>query len=114
MTGFLSNTQLLLGSASPGATGLEAVIQFVPLILIFGIFYFLLIRPQQKKQQQHQQLLSELKRGDRIITTGGIYGTIEGLTDTTLQLKIANQVKITISRSAIAGLQPTNAPATEE
>ncbi|MBD3309242.1 preprotein translocase subunit YajC [candidate division KSB3 bacterium] len=77
----------------------------MPLIIIFVIFYFLLIRPQKKKQQAHRQMLDNLKRGDRVVTTGGIYGTIEGITDTTLQLKIANQVKIKVSRSSIAGLQ---------
>jgi preprotein translocase subunit YajC len=82
-----------------------ALVQFAPLIIIFVIFYFLLIRPQQKKQQQHREMLQAVKRGDRIITTGGIYGTVEGADDTTLQLKIANQVKIKISRSAVAGLQ---------
>jgi preprotein translocase subunit YajC len=110
----LTHTQLLLGASGTGATGLDAVIQFVPLIVIFGIFYFLLIRPQQKKQQQLQAMLKNVKRGDRIITTGGMYGTIEGLTDTTIQLKIAAQVKITLSRSAIAGLQPSTETTTEE
>jgi preprotein translocase subunit YajC len=104
LTQFIKLPQLLLSSAE-GAAGAEGLISFMPLIIIFVIFYFLLIRPQQKKQQQHKAMLNELKRGDKIITTGGIYGTIEGLTDTSLQLKIANQVKVTISRSAIAGLQ---------
>ena len=104
MTEFIRLPQLLLSSAE-GATGVEGLISFMPLIIIFVIFYFLLIRPQQKKQQQHKSMLDALKRGDKVITTGGIYGTIEGLTETSLQLKIANQVKITISRSAIAGLQ---------
>jgi preprotein translocase subunit YajC len=85
----------------------------MPLVIIFVIFYFLLIRPQQKKQQDHKSMLDNLKRGDKIITTGGLYGTIEKLTETTLELKIANQVKITISRSAIAGLQQGEAT-TEE
>ncbi|PIE35359.1 preprotein translocase subunit YajC [candidate division KSB3 bacterium] len=82
-----------------------ALVQFAPLIIIFVIFYFLLIRPQKKKQDTHREMLQNLKRGDKVLTTGGIYGTIESLSDTSLQLKIANQVKIKISRSAIAGLQ---------
>ncbi|MDY0092732.1 MAG: preprotein translocase subunit YajC [Candidatus Vecturithrix sp.] len=104
MTGLIYSTQLLLGAAGGGDPA-QGLISFMPLIIIFVIFYFLLIRPQKKKQQEHKQMLDNLKRGDRVMTTGGIYGTIEGLTDTTLQLKIANQVKITIARSAIAGLQ---------
>jgi preprotein translocase subunit YajC len=101
---FLSTAHLLIGAASGGG-GPEGLISFMPLIVIFVIFYFLLIRPQQKKQQKHKEMLTSLKRGDKVITTGGLYGTIEGLTETTLQLKIANQVKVKISRSAIAGVQ---------
>ena len=112
MAEFIRISQLLL-SATEGSTGAEGLISFMPLIIIFVIFYFLLIRPQQKKQQQHKSMLGSLKRGDKVVTTGGIHGTIEGLTDTTLQLKIANQVKVTISRSAIAGLQAGEAK-TEE
>lgn len=116
MVEFGNTGQLLLGAAGAfGGGGLaEGLIQFVPLILIFVIFYFLLIRPQQKKQQQHKDLLANLKRGDKVITTGGMYGTIEGLTETTFQLKIANQVKVTVSRSAIAGLQPSTTTTIEE
>ncbi|MCP4404120.1 MAG: preprotein translocase subunit YajC [bacterium] len=82
-----------------------ALVQFAPLIVIFVIFYFLLIRPQQKKQQTHRDMLQAIKRGDKIVTTGGVHGTVEGVSDATLQLKISNQVKIKISRSAVAGLQ---------
>jgi preprotein translocase subunit YajC len=96
---------LLAQKGATGSSGLEGLISFAPLILIFVVFYFLLIRPQQKKQQQVKDMLSNLKRGDRVITSGGMLGTIEGLTDTTVQLKIANQVKVKFLRSAIAGLQ---------
>jgi preprotein translocase subunit YajC len=104
LSGFLGTGHLLIGAASGGG-GANGLVSFMPLIIIFVIFYFLLIRPQQKKQQHHKDMLGNLKRGERVITTGGIYGTIEGLTDTTVQLKIANQVKVKVSRSAIAGLQ---------
>jgi preprotein translocase subunit YajC len=109
----ITTTQLLLGSSS-GGTGAEGLVSFMPLIIIFVIFYFLLIRPQQRKQQDHKRMIDNLKRGTKVITTGGVYGTIEGITDTSFQLKIANQVKITVSRNAIAGLQPGETPATEE
>jgi preprotein translocase subunit YajC len=105
---FIRISYLLIGSAE-GSSGAEGLISFMPLVLIFVIFYFLLIRPQQKKQQDHKSMLDSLKRGDKVITTGGLHGTIEKLTDTTLELKIASQVKITISRSAIAGLQQVEA-----
>ena len=95
MSGLLSSAQLLLSAAGGGEVPPGgALVQFAPLIIIFVIFYFLLIRPQQKKQQKHRDMLQSLKRGDKVITTGGIHGTIEGLSDTSLQLKIANQVKI--------------------
>jgi preprotein translocase subunit YajC len=83
---------------------------FLPMmILIFGIFYFLVIRPQQKKQKQAQRerddLLSALKSNDKVITSGGIYGTIVAVRETTVQLRIAQGVSIEVLRSAIAGPQ---------
>jgi len=77
--------------------------QFVPLILIFIVFYFLLIRPQQKKAKEHQNYLSNLKKGEKVITGGGIYGQITGLTDTVVTLEIAENVRIKVTRAAIAG-----------
>ncbi len=77
--------------------------QFLPLILIFLVFYFLLIRPQQKKAKEHQSYLANLKRGDKVITGGGIYGQITGLTDNAVTLEIADNVRIKVSRAAIAG-----------
>lgn len=78
---------------------------FLPLILIMVIFYFLMILPAQRRQKKVTEMLKALKNGDKVITNGGIYGTIVGLEDDTVQLRIADQVKMKISRSAIAGLQ---------
>jgi preprotein translocase subunit YajC len=75
------------------------------LIPIMAIFYFLMIMPAQRRQKKVAEMLKELKNGDKVITTGGIYGTIVGLEDDSVQLRIAEQVKMKISRSAIAGLQ---------
>ena len=75
----------------------------LPILLIFLIFYFLIIRPQSKQRKQHQKLLTELKRGDEVLTSGGILGTIEGLTDKYVTLEIAEGVKIKILRGSIAG-----------
>ncbi|WP_028317557.1 preprotein translocase subunit YajC [Desulfobulbus elongatus] len=83
--------------------GMASIAQFVPLILIFIVFYFLLIRPQQKKAKEHQNYLANLKKGDRVITGGGIHGVIAGLTDTVVTLEVAENVRIKVSRSAIAG-----------
>lgn len=78
----------------------------IPWVLVMGIFYFLLIVPQNKQRKRLQQMLAALKTGDKVITSGGIYGTVVGLEDNAVQLRIADQVKIKVSRSAIAGMQP--------
>jgi preprotein translocase subunit YajC len=74
------------------------------LIIMFAIFYFLLIRPQQKKAKAHKEMLANLHKGDQVITSGGIYGRITGLTDTMVVLEIAPQVRIKVSRGAISGI----------
>lgn len=78
------------------------------MIAIIGIFYFLMIRPAQSRQKKVAAMLSNLKNGDKVITNGGIYGTVVGLESDAVQLRIAEQVKIKVSRSAIAGLQAEN------
>jgi preprotein translocase subunit YajC len=88
------------------AQGLGAFAGILPILLIMVIFYVLLIMPQQKRQKKTTQMLAALKNGDKVITNGGVFGTIVGLTDDTIQLRIADQVKVTVLRSAIAGLQP--------
>ncbi len=75
----------------------------VPLLLMFAVFYFLLIRPQQKKQRRHQDMLKQLKVGDRIITSGGICGTIIEGGDPFVKLEIADRVRVEVGRSYIAG-----------
>jgi preprotein translocase subunit YajC len=89
------------GSGGGQGSGLGALI---PLVLMFVIFYFLLIRPQQKKSKQHQELLKNLKRGDRVITTGGIYGRITDISDTTVSLEISDKVTIKVGRNFISGI----------
>jgi preprotein translocase subunit YajC len=91
---------VLQAASQPGGLTL-----FLPLIVIMVIFYFLMIMPAQRRQKKVSQMLAELKNGDKVITNGGIYGTIVGLEDDAIQLRIAEQVKIKVSRSAIAGLQ---------
>ena len=78
---------------------------FIPLVLIFVVFYFLLIRPQQKTAKQHQAYLTDLKKGNKVITKGGIYAEITGLTDNVLTLEIAENLRIKVTRDAIAGPQ---------
>ncbi len=77
---------------------------FIPLILMFVIFYFLLIRPQQKKTKEHRQMISSLKKGDRIVTSGGLHGRITGLSDTTLTVEIADKVRVKVTRGSVGAL----------
>ena len=77
---------------------------FLPLIPMFVVFYFLLIFPQQKKAKAHRALLANLQKGETVVTSGGLYGTITGITDTVVTLEIAEKVRIKISRSSIAGV----------
>jgi preprotein translocase subunit YajC len=75
------------------------------MVVVFAIFYFLLIAPARKRQKQLQQTISSLKNGDKVITTGGVLGTVVAVTDRVVQLKISDQVKIDVLKSAVAGLQ---------
>jgi preprotein translocase subunit YajC len=88
-------------AGAAGAAGGFA--SFIPLVLIFVVFYFLLIRPQQKQAKQHQTFLSELKKGNKIITKGGIHGVITGLTDSVISLEIAKDIVVKLSRDGVAG-----------
>jgi len=91
------------GQAADGAGGGFAA--FIPIILMFVIFYFLLIRPQQKKAKEHQNMVNNLRKGDRVITSGGIYGEITAIDDNTVTVEIADKVRIKVSRPTIAGLR---------
>lgn len=88
-----------------GAAG-NGLIAFLPLAIIMVIFYVLLILPAQRRQKKTQAMLNELKTGDKVVTTGGLYGTIVSVDGEAVQLRIADQVKVRVSRSAVAGLQP--------
>ena len=90
---------------SQGQEGGSLLMTFLPMVLIFVVFYFLLIAPARKKQKKHTELLDSLKNGDRVITNGGIHGTVVGVTDHVIQVRIAEKVKIDVSRHAVAGLQ---------
>ena len=76
----------------------------LPLVLIFVIFYFLLIRPQQKQKKEHQNLLSNLKVGDSVLTAGGIYGRVTGLKDDKVTVEISDKVRVKVNRGHIAGV----------
>ena len=91
-------------AAGPAAGGgFGGFTSFLPLILIFVVFYFLLIRPQQKQAKQHREFLGDLKTGNKVVTKGGIYGTITGLKENIVTLEIADDVRIKVTRDAIGG-----------
>ena len=77
----------------------------IPLVLMFGIMYLLVILPQQRQRKKMQQMLGALKNGDKVVTNGGIYGTINGIDGETVILKIADQVKIRVARAAISQVE---------
>ena len=81
------------------------MVSLMPIILIFIIFYFLIIRPQRQKQAEHQKMVQSLKKNDEVITIGGIHGTIVNVKDNSVVLRIADNMKIEIQKSAVAGLK---------
>jgi preprotein translocase subunit YajC len=100
---FISSAWAQQAGGIPGLP--EGVMQFVPLILIFAVFYFLLIRPQQKKMKAHREMLSQVARGDRIVTNGGLVGTVtKVLNDTEIQVEIADGVRVHVMRGMISNI----------
>lgn len=91
------------GGAAGAPSGGGGLLSLAPLLLMFVIFYFLLIRPQQKQQKKLADFLKSLKVGDKVVTTGGIFGEITGLTDAAVTLEIADKVRIKVARVAISG-----------
>ena len=83
----------------------NGLVAFLPLVIIMVIFYVLLILPAQRRQKKTQAMLNALKNGDKVVTSGGLYGTIVGLEPDAVQLRIAEQVKVRVARSAIADIQ---------
>lgn len=89
-------------------TAINPLVMLFPYILIFGIFYLLVIKPQKQKQVEFQKMLADLKKNDAIVTTGGIHGTIVNLKETTLTVRIDDNVKIEIDRNAVARIEKKN------
>ena len=93
---------LAFAASPPGGGGSTAVLtQLLFFAAIFAIFWFLLIRPQQKQKREREQMLAALKRGDRVVTTGGLHGTITSLDDHKVVLRVADQVRLEFDRSAV-------------
>jgi preprotein translocase subunit YajC len=96
---------LVLAMAAPADAGVSPWIQFLPFILVLGIFYFVILLPMKRRQKKVQQFLEALKVGDRVITTSGIYGSITRINDRSVQLQIADKVRVEVSKAAIGGYQ---------
>ena len=105
IVGLLTSLLVFISSCVPqeegeGGFGWEIIIF---LVLIFGVFYFLMIRPQRKRQKEHEQIVQELQRGDKVVTAGGIYGVIESLSEASVVLKIESGATIRIARDSVIG-----------
>ena len=90
--------------AAPAGLAANPLVQMAPYLLMFVIFYFVLLAPMRKQQKKQKEMLSALKKGDRVVTSGGIHGTVSQVEDQIVWLKIADTTKIKINRSAISGL----------
>ena len=109
-TGLVASVLMAGAAFADGAAGGLAALgggnglmSFLPIVLIFVVFYFLLIRPQQKQAKKHQQFLTDLKRGTKVVTRGGLHGVITDMDGNVLTMEIAKDVRIKISRDAVAG-----------
>jgi preprotein translocase subunit YajC len=98
---------LLLGGSQDGSAATQggAFLQFLPFIAIIAIFYFLIIRPQNKKQKDTQRMLEALKKGDKVVTIGGIHGIIQNVRDHSVVLKVDDNVRLEFNRSAISSVE---------
>ena len=95
----------LVAMAAPGQGAPSAWVQLMPFALVLAIFYFIILMPMKRRQQKVADFLSGLKEGDKVVTSGGIYGTITKINDQALQLQIAERVRVDVSRNAIVGYQ---------
>ncbi len=102
----LASLFTLVGQEQPASQdGGSFITAIIPFVLVFVIFYLLIILPSRRKQKKHQEMVEELKPGDKIITTGGIHGTVMGIQKDKIELKIATNVKVNISKNAVAVIQ---------
>jgi preprotein translocase subunit YajC len=103
------------GGAGLGGFSMDTLSQFMPLILIFVVFYFLMIRPQQKKMKAHREMVGALRRGDRVLLQSGIFGQVaKVVSDTELMVEIADKVQVKVTRNAVAEVLEKTQPVAEE
>lgn len=105
----ISHSLLFLAQAAPAQGNKDLLMQMFPLILIFVLFYFVLIRPQQKRQKEHVKLVETLKTGDKVVTNAGLHGIIANVKDKTVLIKVADNVKLEFDRSAVVTIEKADA-----
>lgn len=110
---FISTAYAQAAAGAP-AGGMESLMSLAPLVLIFVVFYFLLIRPQQKKLKEHKSMLDALRRGDKVVTGGGIVGTIVKVADDEATVEIAENVRVRVLRTTITSVLAKTEPAKVE
>lgn len=98
------DTAYAMAPSGGGGGDMNTLMGFLPMILIFVVFYLLLIRPQQKKAKEHKLMLEHLKKGDAVITQGGLYGKVTGMSDNVVTIEIADKVRVRVSRPSITAL----------
>src|SRR4029453_19110595 len=96
---------LVLAMGAPPGPGVNPYIQLIPIALVFAIFYFIILLPTKKKQKELQEFLDPLQGGDRVVTNGGIYGSVTKVNGNTVHLQIADKVRIELAKNAIVGYQ---------
>lgn len=96
---------LVLAMAAPPGQGVNPLVQFIPFVLVLAIFYFVILLPMKRRQKRVEAFLSSLKVGDKVVTTGGLYGSVTRLDEQTVQLQIAQNVRVEVSRAAVVGYQ---------
>ena len=101
---FLISNAHAQGAAAPAGGGL---LTFLPLVLMLVVFYFLMIRPQQKRVKEHREMVSALKKGDEVVTNGGLGGTVSKVGEAYLTVRIADGVEVNVQRGAVAALLPS-------
>ena len=113
---FFIETAYAMGQAGQAGSGdgMGGMASLLPIVMIFAIIYFLIIRPQQKRDQQHKAMLKALKPGDRVMTAGGIYGTLLEVNDDTVLMDLGNKVVITVARQSVGTLMPKGKVSKEE
>ncbi|MBA3543615.1 MAG: preprotein translocase subunit YajC [Chthoniobacterales bacterium] len=104
-------TFLAQAPAAPAGAGPNPLASFIPIILIFIIMYFVLFRPQMRRQKELQKLVASLKTGDRVVTSSGIHGMITNVKDTTVTVKVADNVKLEMEKSAVSTVVKANGAA---